>query len=165
MRMVKCIDTGNSIPIDQAFKVTNKGKNKYYETEDGYNKILKETDYLKRCNELFWQFMGYSSTEKVPTIYFHKLQDWHKGYSYETIYKAMTLSVAAINWARCNREFEDELRRSQYYCAIIQNRLGDAKKDVERTVRQSAITYDIDDINISNDSNSKHVNISRFLEA
>ena len=164
MRNVKCVDTGEVISQDQAFKVTSKNRNIYYSSEEAYKYAQKEKDFLKKCTETFWGFMNYDSTEKVPTVFFKKLQDWHRGYTYEMIYEAMIYSIEPIQWANNNKEFANETGRTQYLCSIIQNHLGDAKKTIiQKKLAASTKQYDYTCEDIKNESQNLHVDISRFL--
>ena len=164
MRKVKCRDTGEYSTSDIAYQASDK---KYYSSEDGYKKYIRNIEYRKKCIDGMYALLGYESYMKIPTIFYKRLKEC-EGYGYDVVYKCMQMKAKEVQWALNNKQFTTEIGKVMYVWAILENHMNDALKAVVAERReQEKQTKSDESVNV--DLNIKvveqhTVNISRFLE-
>ena len=94
-----------------------------------------ENNNRNKCTDLMYDFMGYSPKQKLSTFFFKRINEWHEGYTYATILKAMELSRSSIEYSSTAKRFDSEGAKLSYFMAIIQNKLNDAWK-MEENLKQ-----------------------------
>ena len=124
-RQVKLQDTGEIVSKDKAYQAPNR---KYYSSEDAYLMIDIENNNRNKCTDMMYDFMGYSPKQKLSTFFFKRINEWHDGYSYSTILRAMEMSKDGIEYSSRTKRFDSEGAKLSYFMAIIQNKLNDAWK-------------------------------------
>ena len=139
VRRVKLQDTGELVSKDTStiYQAPNK---KYYSSEDAYLAIDLDNSCREKCINKMYDFMGYTSTQKISTFFFKRLAEWHDGYSYSVILKAMELCANAIEYTCRTKSFNNENAKLNYLMAIIQNSLNDAQKlevHLKQKIRQN----------------------------
>lgn len=146
--LVKLHDYNNDSKIDRkdAYKAPN---GFYYSSEEAYQTTIQREQQRKQCIDKMYNYMGYQSFMKIPTIFYKKLKDW-EGYGYHVIYRAMLLAESSIQKALTSKEFDSEFNKVTYLSAIIQNQLNDALKLEKREKSVKADTPKIEIDNISN---------------
>ena len=146
--LVKLHDYNNDSKIDRkdAYKAPN---GFYYSSEEAYKTTIQREQQRKQCIDKMYDYMGYQSFMKIPTIFYKKLKDW-EGYGYHVIYRAMLLAESGIQKALTSKEFDSEFNKVTYLSAIIQNQLNDALKLEKREKSVKADTPKIEIDNISN---------------
>lgn len=146
--LVKLHDYNNDSKIDRkdAYKAPN---GFYYSSEEAYQTTIQREQQRKQCIDKMYDYMGYQSFMKIPTIFYKKLKDW-EGYGYNVIYRAMLLAENGIQRALTSKEFDSEFNKVTYLSAIIQNQLNDALKLEKREKSVKADTPKIEIDNISN---------------
>ena len=161
-RLVKLIDTGELVPktTPGIYLAPNK---KYYSSEDVWLAEDLDKTIRNKCIDKMFDYMGYSSGQKLSTFFFGKLKDWRQGYKYAVILRAMELAKESIEYATRTKTFDNENAKVMYLSAIIQNNLNDAlkKEEFEKTQRRRTknITEHYEDISIPSNV-KKRTNVS-----
>ena len=124
-RQVKLQDTGEIVSKDKAYQAPNR---KYYSSEEAYLMIDIENNNRNKCTDMMYDFMGYLPKQKLSTYFFKKVNEWHEGYSYSTILRAMEMSKESIEYSSRTKRFDSEGAKLSYFMAIINNKLNDAWK-------------------------------------
>lgn len=172
-RLVKCQDTGNKIDMAVAYKVSSIGKNgkttnTYWSSKEAYEEYKENASYRIDCVDLLYSLLDYAPQDKAPTFLFKSLSEWAESYSYEMIYNAIQLAQSGIEYAMTNKTFKSEASKILYVCAIVGNKLIDARKYVESKHRMlNAAKKEeapIDDYDIKTSSSKPTKGIKRFLE-
>lgn len=149
--LVKIHDNDNNTKMDRkdAYKAPN---GFYYSSEEAYKQAVNREKLRKQCIDKMYEYMGYQSFMKLPTIFYKRLKEW-EGYGYQVIYRAMLLADTGIQKALASKDFDNELNKTTYLSAIIQNQLNDALK---REKHEQAVESDAPKIEIDNISNIGH---------
>ena len=156
--LVKLHDYNNNGKINRedAYKAPN---GFYYSSEDAYKATIQREEQRKQCIDKMYDFMGYQSFMKIPTIFYKKLQTWET-YGYNVVLTAMKLSEDSIRQADMTKEFSSEFNKISYFSAIIQNHLNDAFKMEKRKAEVKADAPKIETDNIDNIGHKAKVNTS-----
>jgi len=123
-RKVKLVDTGELIEKSaELYQAPNK---KWFSSYDAF--LLHDLDDKNRCKciDKMYELMGYGIKQKINTRFFRVLKEWRDGYDYRTILKAMDMSADAIEYSNRVKKFDNEGAKTNYFLAIIQNKLNDA---------------------------------------
>lgn len=153
---------GNS---DNAYKAPD---GKYYSSQKAYKNISVEKEYRSECIGFMYNLLGYDSFMKLPTIFYKKLQGW-KPFSYRVVRKCMDNKASSIDWALNNKDFNGEVSKMMYICAILDNGMVDALKEVRKEDRIKARKVVKNESVITNEAeisnpNQQAKDISRWLE-
>lgn len=138
-RKVKLQDTGE-IVVKSTLGIYKAPNKKYYSSEDAYLAIDLENNIRNKCTDLMYDFMGYLPKQKLSTYFFKKMNEWHEGYSYSIILRAMEMSKDSIEYSNKAKRFDSEGAKLSYFMAIINNKLNDALK-IEKNLKQKINTY------------------------
>lgn len=124
---VKCIDTGEKIDRDKAYKITivkENGKilNKYYSSKEGYDTYTNNIAIRTDCINLIRDIMGYVLPQmKLPTLTYKKIEEYKEPIGYDVLYNTLLTKEKDIKYAFYNKQFDSEIARVQYLFAIVQN--------------------------------------------
>ena len=144
-KQIKLTDTGEVVDRNSAlyFYAPNK---KWYSSYDAYLIYDIENQYRDQCIARMYSIMGYGEKQKISTLFYKRLKEWHEGYEYKTILRAMELSVDSIEYSFRVKDFDNENSKLFYALAIINNKLNDALKlsAMERKVNKAEKNTDLD---------------------
>ncbi len=153
---------GNS---DTAYKASN---GKYYSSQEAYEKIVAEQEYRSDCIKLMYNLLDYDSFMKLPTIFYKKLKEWEP-FTYRVVLKCINNKASSVDWALNNKSFNSEVAKMMYICAILDNGMVDALKEVRKEDRKKARevaenkSEQVNNVAIANPIQQTK-NISRWLE-
>lgn len=163
-RKVKCQDTGEYSTSDIAFKAPN---NKYYTSENAYNKYIINKEYRSKCISNMYEILGYKEFMKIPTYFYKKLSEWEE-YGYDVVNMTIETQTDGFAWALSNKDFNSETAKIMYMCAIIENHINDSLKEKIRNEKivhsnNEETQLEIDDLDIEN-TKQYTKDISSWLE-
>lgn len=125
--LVKCIDTGEKIDRNKAYKITivkedGKTSNKYYSSKEGYDIYISNNYYRRNCIDLIREVMGYALPQmKLPTLTYKKIEEYKDPIGYDVLYNTLLNNKKDIEYAFYNKDFRSEIARVQYLFGIVQN--------------------------------------------
>lgn len=166
--------TGEKKPKEELYKVTTewvdrngklKKTNKYYTSEDAYNKWKMNQEYRQKCIDMMYEYLGYLSFQKIPGVFFHKLSEW-EGYGYDVICRCMQNCYKSVTYSLQNKQFANESGKVLYICAIFQNSMNDALNEIKRENKYLSAKKEIAEVvelDIQH-KKQKTKDISKFLE-
>ena len=170
-RKCKCQICKTELMTDIAYKITDeKGKSKYYCSEDEYTQIIKEKEDKNRCISILGETLH---IPYVPPVLIKEIDKIRKHYQYEVIYRTIKESESTIQWFISNNDEASEYAKARYIATVISNNINKVKKkyDAELKSMQELFkkaeiqTIDIDIMNNTSTSNSKNISdISDFLD-
>lgn len=118
---VKCIDTGEKLDRNIAYKIVVNGKNKYFSSEEGYIKFENNKKYRGKVIDLIRECMGYSKPQmKLPTLTYKKISEY-KEFGYDVLYDTLLINKQDIEWSFQNKDFKSEIAKITYLFAILEN--------------------------------------------
>lgn len=126
---------GESASSLKLFKVTENGKNKYFSSEEGYKNWLHNKELRSECVKLMFDIMDYNSNMIMPGRFYKDLSAWGDAYGYEVVKLCMEDCVANNGWI-LKKEFESEVNKVNYLCAVFRNNLADTMKKWKRIEKQ-----------------------------
>ena len=135
-RQCKLQDTGESVPVDQAFRAPNK---KYYSSEAAWQKVVINKEYRSKCVDFLMSLLDYKEGMKLPTITYKKIQEYEP-YGLDVLYATMLSQQSSCEWALQNKDFRQETAKIFYLFAIFQNHIMDEYKQkvqAEKSKRQA----------------------------
>lgn len=171
--LVKDQLTGERKPREELYKVVTekidrngllKKTTKYYTSKNAYEEWKNNQEYRQKCIDYMYEVLSYETFQKLPGVFFHKLSEWEP-YSYEVVYRCMMNSRDAVERSMYNKEFYNENGKVLYICAIYQNNLNDALKEIKREKfgQKDFNPVESIDLDIQN-KKQKTKDISKFLE-
>ena len=139
---VKCQICGKSIDRNLAFKITAKnGVNKYYCSEQEYNKDIKNKadKRTERSNflKMVYDFIGYTNNAAL----YQEEKLWVQSADYKMLTAFLVKNVNKIRISM-NKDFTSEYAKIRYFSAIIKNGINDFKNQYkeERPIIKQANT-------------------------
>lgn len=136
MRTVKCQDTGELVPSNEAYKASN---GKYYSSAEAFKHISDEKMYRQKCLEELGNILGYSDGQKFPTIVPKKLKEY-SFYGYKVVLQTIISKKADIVYSISHKDFASEYNKVSYVMAIITNSINDVKKKIDKEQRLQHIS-------------------------
>lgn len=156
-------ETGNSLEL---YKITENGKNKYFSSEEGYLDWLNKKQLRSECIQYMFDIMGYETNMIMPGRFFKELESWGSAYGFDVVKLCMEDSISENEWV-LNKEFDSEVGKVNYLCAIFRNHLPDAMKKWKRLQKQNEendkFNEDISDIDLDVIGNNK-IEVNRSEE-
>ena len=151
---VKCIDTGEKIDRDEAYKITivkedGKTLNKYYSSKEGYDIYISNNYYRRSCIDLIREVMGYALPQmKLPTLTYKKIEEYKEPIGYDVLYNTLLNKKKDIEYAFYNKDFRSEIARVQYLFGIVQNNYMEEwrKKVAEKKLAEQHVQSESEDI-------------------
>jgi len=165
MRNVKCQDTGELVPSNEAYKASN---GKYYSSAEAFKCISDEKMYRQKCLEELGNILGYSDGQKFPTIVPKKLKEYSY-YGYKVVLQTIISKRADIVYSISHKDFASEYNRVSYVMAIITNSINDVKKKMDKEqklqhISNNAITSEeVESMQAPTNRGEIH-DISKFLQ-
>lgn len=164
-RLVKCFDTNEKISKDLAFVENLNGKNRYWSSEQEYNKWTFNNQCRINSINILADIFGYSAGMKMPTVAYKKMKELEP-YGYDVFEATIRAQKDNIAYALGHKNFSTEYGRVAYVFAIIQNNIMDEykkkKRDEKIEHKETKIDFgemDLDEIG----NNKKSKNISNLL--
>ena len=145
---VKCIDTGEKLDRDVAYKVVVNGRNKYYSSEEGYKKFESDKEYKNKIIDLIREYLGYKPQMKLPTLTYKKIEDPYRALGLDVLYYTLVNQRNNIEWALKNKQFTSEIAKINYVFGILQNNYMDEykKKVAETKAAKYHVKSELEDI-------------------
>ena len=164
MRQVKCRDTGELVPISDAWKAPD---GKYYSSEGAFERLVHDKQCRQECLTELGNILGYFEGQKFPTIVAKKLKEY-EGYGYDVVLRTIRNKKEAILYSINNKDFSSEYCRVAYVMAIITNNINDVRNAINKEKKAQVasspiITSDEIEDSISPTVNSGVRDISKFL--
>ena len=132
-RKVKLFDTGEIVEKSPTlYYAPNK---RWFSSYDAYLIYDLDNQLRTKCIDKMYELMGYETTQTINTRFFKRFKEWHEGYDYKTILKAMELATIPIEFAFRFKSFESENAKLFYAIAIINNQLNDALKIIDNEAK------------------------------
>lgn len=165
-RIVKCRTCGETVPFSDRLELmevkeiysetTKKTKREYYHKGQCWDKFQEQEQFIKKemqeKDELNMTIKNLHNIKyQIPSRIWEMIQDlrngtnryekfWKRKYKggvpYPVIREAYLMSKDDIEWAKLNRRFPTVEQEMSYCLRIIQKKLNDAHKKIERS-RQS----------------------------
>lgn len=167
MRKCKCKICGQQLTTDNAYKVTNKGKNSYYCTEEEYNQQQEEIEQRKKCMSIIQEL-----THSYAPCYLKEFKEVRNYYNWRVIIESLKECNKSITWFLSNNQDSSDFAKARYIKTCVLNVANKCKMRVEKEDRLKAKLFetkvesiDIDIMNVAESVQAKReVNdISEFL--
>jgi len=158
-RSCVCPITKEHGTTDIFYCVSEKGKNKYYKSQEIYEKDKKEQEHKKKTLAYVLALLGY----EYSTYLSKKLTELNQYFTYEIIYSAFVMQTEKINYALEHKLTQaKEQQKISYIMKILDNVINDCKP-----AKEIIKNYDIDveDLNRVGHIPIRHGNITQFLES
>lgn len=130
--LVKCQCCGNKVDRNEAFKVVVGERNTYYCNENEYKSIIQDREYKRRMflciNDIF-------EYKVVNTALFKEINEIHKSFSFEHIFKYLRDNKEDIIAQLSRRSFQNEYNQIRYFSAILKNNLSDYVETKEDPIK------------------------------
>ena len=161
--LVKCWDLDEKRDREQCYKAPN---NKYYSSEEAYQKIVKNHEWQNKCVDLYREWVG--RIDSSPSIWMKKMSQC-KAYGNEVIYTAMLMSDSSARYSVSNKTFANEYQMAAYLWAIVNGNILEASKRIktknqrEQEARNQEQSYVYEEIGENAKHNSSTIDLSKFL--
>lgn len=168
--LVKCIDTGEKIDRDKAYKININGKNKYYSSKEGYDAFVTNNYYRNKSIDLIREVMGYSLPQmQLPTLTYKKVKEYEEPIGLDVLYETLLDKKRDIEYAFYNKTFNSETAKIMYLFAIVQNHyMKFWRKKVavnkEKAINKSETSEEIDTEWESTERRKSVKDLSNFLD-
>jgi len=158
-RSCVCSITKEQGNTDIFYCVTEKGKNKYYKSQEIYEKDKQDKIQKQKTLTYVLSILGYEYSPYLSK----RLAELNEHFTYEIIYSAFIMQTEKIYYALQNKlSSSKEQQKISYIMKIIESVINDCKpaKEVMKN-----FDIDINDLNRVNHIPIRHGDITRFLES
>lgn len=141
-----------------------------YCSEEEYMEHQKEIEYKNNMYDTLKDYMGYTTSQILPSVVLKQITELHKGYSYRVIYNVIRSMEDKIRyWMTLDGKFDNEYQKAKYLNALIGNNINDEylklkrEAKIERERERETVDIDVDIMDIT-PTKRKVIDISEFLD-
>lgn len=168
-RQCKCQICGKKINTSEAYKIQIKNKNKYYCSEEEYQKDLWQKQAKDQCFNTILEIMNIPF---VTPMMKKELNNLNKFYDFNIIENTFKRYIKQIQWFLNNNNSSSEYGKTRYIMTIIQNNINAVATEIKNIHQErekelnNTNKVDVDIINLSqcNTSQSEVSDISKWLD-
>lgn len=164
IRACRCQVTGERGTVSTFYRVSHKGKNKYYKNEEVYRNMIAEKEIKEQLlSYVSINILNYDGSMFLPPVFLKRLNNINKTYPYEVILQTFKDNEdTLLYWMNQDNKFENENNRLNYMMAIIQNKINDTylkwKNEKKKLEQIEKVELDASHINLAVEvSNQKRV--------
>jgi len=154
-----CSATKESGTTDIFYCINDKGKNKYYKSEEVYNEYMKDQEYKRKTIEYFLSLLGYEYSNYLKK----RLGELNEHFTYEIIYLAFIKQTDRIKYVLNDKlRYSTEQQKISYIIKIIESVINDIKPF--KQVEENSVEVNIEELNNIKIKLIKRVDIRQYLD-
>lgn len=137
-RKCKCFLCKKEGSTDTFYKVTDdKGKNKYFCSQDEYENDVKQKQKRKQLLEyVAVEVLEYEEGQIVPPVIVKRIGELNKFYDFDVIMETFKQNKETIQYWIKNKNFTNEYGMSSYLMKIIEGNINDVYNKYKHKLKQ-----------------------------
>lgn len=166
-RQCKCQICGKTLYTNEAYRVSFNKKNKYFCSEEEYQKDLQLKKEKENCYSVVAEIM---EVPFITPMMKKELGSLNQFYKFAIIEKTFKECEQNIKWFLSNNNSSSEYGKTRYVITIIQNNINSVAKKYKQLQNtrekelQKIQTVDVDIINISTNEVNNASDITQWLD-
>nr|WP_308545870.1 hypothetical protein [uncultured Lachnoclostridium sp.]DAF89816.1 MAG TPA: protein of unknown function (DUF3330) [Siphoviridae sp. cteLh2] len=166
-RQCKCQICGKTLYTNEAYRVSFNKKNKYFCSEEEYQKDLQLKKEKENCYSVVAEIM---EVPFITPMMKKEIGNLNQFYNFAIIEKTFKECEQNIKWFLSNNNSSSEYGKTRYVITIIQNNINSVAKKYKQLQNtrekelQKIQTVDVDIINISTNEVNNTSDITQWLD-
>lgn len=166
-RQCKCQICGKTLYTNEAYRVSFNKKNKYFCSEEEYQKDLQLKKEKEDCYSVVAEIM---EVPFITPMMKKEIGNLNQFYNFAIIEKTFKECEQNIKWFLSNNNSSSEYGKTRYVITIIQNNINSVAKKYKQLQNtrekelQKIQTVDVDIINISTNEVNNTSDITQWLD-
>lgn len=166
-RQCKCQICGKTLYTNEAYRVSFNKKNKYFCSEEEYQKDLQLKKEKEDCYSVVAEIM---EVPFITPMMKKEIGNLNQFYNFAIIEKTFKECEQNIKWFLSNNNSSSEYGKTRYVITIIQNNINSVAKKYKQLQNtrekelQKIQTVDVDIINISTNEVNNASDITQWLD-